>query len=360
MAEQGTAPAGGSTLGGAGKPLSLGRLSVSWLDRLPNRAGPFLALVGSLGALSWVAGLLLAEDRARFLASREWQTQPLYLAIHLVVVRLFVTAYAGGYLAGCRALAMRPAESKRRARLVLGPIGFLTALALAAPLAWLDVRHVGSDQFGSAMTTQTGVVAAGDWLLVALWTLEWIANTFVWVVIVGFLFASLHALEHHEFRDPVMKVLRERQYRPFLLMSSRGATIVLGFTVVNALYVLYAGGETSDYVGIGVTAGLLLAAFVPPWLRLRGHITALVREETDRLAGPMESALETSGGMDKDPPPPRTVAEIGERMNLTFALLRIEHLERLHADMGKTEAQAVLLRLLAPVATIGWRLLRGG
>jgi hypothetical protein len=306
----------------------------------------------------WLAGLVLADDRARFLASREWQVQPLFLAVHLVVVRLFVTAYAGGYLAGCGALVMPPGEAEKRARFVLGPAGLATALVLAAPLAVLDVLHLRSSAYESA-TSARGVLGAADWLLVSMWIVEWIANAYVWVVIGGFLAASLHAL-HHDFRDPVTKVLRERQYRPFLLMSSRGATIVLAFTAACGLYVLYASGETSDYVGLWVTAGLLLAAFVPPWLRLRSRIAELVRAETDRLGSQVEAVIDDAGVRGGDPPPPRTLEELGDRVHVAFALLRIDHLERLHDDMGKTEAQAVVLRMLAPLATVAWKLVRGG
>jgi hypothetical protein len=341
--------------------LSLGRLPVAWLDRvLPEHSGPFLAVVATVSAVCWLAGLLLADDRARFLASREWQVQPLYLAVHLVVVRLFVTAYAGGFLCGCEALDIATAAARRAAHLVLGPAGFCAALLLAAPLALLDVNYVAGAQFESATTSGAAAVGAADWLLVSMWTVEWIANAYVWVVIGGFLIASMRVLGRHAFRDPVIQVLRERQYRPFLLMSSRGATIVLVFTAASALYVLYTKGETTDYVGLWVTAGLLLGAFVPPWMRLRSRISALVRTETDRLGVEVESAIEKDCDSPSGAASPRTIEAIGERVQMAFALLRIEHLERLHADMGKSEAQAVLLRLLAPMATIAWRLVRGG
>ncbi len=361
MADDGTASAGAVPFESRGSRLSLRRLPVAWLDRiLPGRPGPFLAVVVAIAIVCWLAGLLLSEDRAAFCASREWQAQPLYFAVHLVVVRLFVTAYAGGYLDGCSALLMPPAEAELRSRRVLGPLGFAAALVLAAPLAVLDVLHVESAQFESATASGRGAVSAADWLLVSMWTVEWIANAYVWVVIVGFLFASMRSLGRHSFRDPVMKVLRERQYRPFLLMSSRGATIVLAFTAASALYVLYAKGETSDYLGLWVTAGLLLAAFVPPWMRLRNRIEALVEAETDRLGRQVEAAIEDPGRRSADPPPARTIEELGERVQLAFSFLRIEHLERLHEDMGRSEAKAVVLRLLAPIATMAWRLARGG
>src|SRR5262245_29860159 len=74
--------------------LSLERAPTAWLDRwLPKHPKPFLAAVAALSAAAWLVALLLADDRGRFLHSRDWQAQPFYLAVHLVVLRLFVTAY---------------------------------------------------------------------------------------------------------------------------------------------------------------------------------------------------------------------------------------------------------------------------
>src|SRR6185436_11165773 len=101
-------------------------------------------------------------------------------------------------------------------------------------------------------------------------------------------------------------------------------------------------------------------AFVPPWMRLRGRLTALVRDETDRLGRDVDAALGDPAVTGADATPPRTLAQIGERMHVALSLLRIDHLERLHGELGKSEAQAVIIRLLAPVATVAWRLARGG
>jgi hypothetical protein len=340
--------------------VSLRRLDVAWLDRvLPARPGPFVAVVSAVCAAVWLAGLLLAADKARFLASHEWQVLPLYLAAHLVTVRLFVSAYAGDFLLGCKALVMDPGEAEERARRVLGPLGFCAAVLLAVPLATMDVMYLQSKAYVSHVSAKDAPLGAADWLLAATWILEWIANAYVWVVIVGFLDASMHALGRHAFRDGVVRILRERQYRPFLLMSAHGATIVLLFAAASVLYVLYAKGDLSDYVGLAVTVVLLLAGFVPPWIRLRSKIAALVQAETDRLGRTAEMEIAEEAGARGELPVPRTVEALGEQMHVVVAFLRVEHLERLFADLGKGEAQSVFVRLLAPVATLVWRFTRG-
>jgi phage-related minor tail protein len=45
-----------------------------------------------------------------------------------------------------------------------------------------------------------------------------------------------------------------------------------------------------------------------------------------------------------------------ERLEEVVALMRAEYLQRLQLDLGRTEAQALAIRLAAPAATAGWQL----
>ena len=45
-----------------------------------------------------------------------------------------------------------------------------------------------------------------------------------------------------------------------------------------------------------------------------------------------------------------------ERLDEVVGLLRAWHLERLQLDLGRSEAQALAVRLAAPAATVGWQL----
>ena len=44
-----------------------------------------------------------------------------------------------------------------------------------------------------------------------------------------------------------------------------------------------------------------------------------------------------------------------KRLEEVHALLRIWHLQNLYGNLGQTEAKAILFRLMAPAATIGWQ-----
>jgi hypothetical protein len=342
--------------------LSLARVPLSLVDRwLPARPASFLAVVAAGAAGCWLLGLALATDRARFLGSRDWQIQPLYLATHFVVLRLFVTAYAANFVAGCRRLTIEPADARRRLEIALGGWGWLAAVVFAAPFAYCDYLYLIDPGFIEAGESSgpPGALGAADWLLGAIWTIEWVVNAYVWAIVLGFLAMTMRVLRQHRFREPLEVVLGERHYRPFLMMSAQGASIVLGFTIVSGIYVWHAQGEATDYLGLWVTAGLLVLCFVPPWMRLKNGIARRARAAADALNRDIQSGLTA---VDSAAPPsgPGDAAGFGAKLDLVLKLARAGHLERLCRDLGRNEGQAMLIRLLAPLSTVIWKTIRPG
>ena len=234
------------------------------VDRLlPRSPRPFLLAVAVVAVACWAAGLALATDSYAFLTSHEWQLQPLYLAAHFITLRLFATMYTRNYLAGVVHLDMPTAHARRGIQLVQGPVGTLVALAVAIPFSVYDYQALGIAAGG----TKAG--AAGQptaQLLYAMWCVEWFLMALIWVQLVGFLFLTRRAIGDYRFRSPIEVVLLEKQYRHFLAMSAHGATIVLGFFLVNAVYGWYTGAELTDYIGVAITLVLLVVGFIPPWI----------------------------------------------------------------------------------------------
>jgi hypothetical protein len=175
------------------------------------------------------------------------------------------------------------------------------------------------------------------------------------VTLAGFLALSYRALRTCSFRAPIAEVVQEKLYRPFLEMSSQGASIVLGFACATAFYIWYAGGAVSDFLGLGITGLLLVVGFIPLWLLLNTKVRRTVREEIEalrrNLPAPVagEKAIGLRAGEGR-------VRSVEERLDEMVALMRAWHLERLQLDLGRTEAQALAMRLAAPAATAGWQL----
>ena len=289
----------------------------------------------------------MATSVSAFLADRDWQIQPLYLATHLITLRLFSTVFTRNFLAGVRHLELPMAEARHGMRLIVGPVGALIALGLATPLCIYDYWFPYQERLKAA-----GPGLATDQLLLAIWCVEWFLTAFIWVLLVGFLFLTRSALTWHRFRSPIEVVLHERQYRPFLHMSAQGATIMLGFFIVNAVYVWYTGGEISDYVGAVVTLLLLVIGFLPPLARLRSGVSRAVHEEMANLRRRVTDTLKEQPGAPAGAA--ATLGTVEERIDEVLVMLRISYLERLYRGLGQSEALNILVKISVPIVTILW------
>lgn len=359
---EGAGPTAGGSHAAAGG-LSLDGLALSPIDRvLPRRPLEFLALVSFVSLGTWIAGYALAPNKEHFLTSPEWLFQPFYVAVHLIALRLFINVFTRNYAAGVLQLDVSFKQALRGIRLILGPYGVAAAALIAAPFCYFDFRYLFSARY--ARMGRDEIVRAADYLMWMIWSLEWFINAFIWVLLIGFMIKNCMTIGRFPFRAPIDVVLHDKLYRPFLQMSSQGSTVVLGFSLVTVLYLYYSGGELTDYLGLGITVALLVVCFVPPWLVLRGKVDEAVRIETyilRRDAGlgaqkfPASTAMSVfaSGRINEneklDP------KNLETRVDEALALLRLWHLQNLYGNLGHTEAKAIVVRLLAPAATIGWQ-----
>jgi hypothetical protein len=341
------------------RPLSLERVPFARVDRLlPARSAPFLVAVAGIAVGCWGIGFLLAGDKAGFLASREWQVQPLFLATHLVCLRLFVTCYTRNYLAGAARMDLAPGEATRMVQLILGPYGGLIALLVALPLCVSNLLYLqGPDYLQDAVKYGGGDLALIDLFLWLIWCAEWILNAYIWVVLVSFLALTMWTLHRHHFRSTIEVLLHEKQYRPFLMMSAQGASVLLLFTAVNGFYVWYAEGVLTDYIGLGITGTLLLLGFGPPWMQLKGNVERAVNDEMARLQEQLVRSMSRRTEAVEDGKAV-TTADLAERLDTALSVLRSMYLDRMHRELGKAEGKALLLKLLAPAGSVAWKVLR--
>ena len=319
---------------------------------LPKSPRTFLALVATIVAGCWALGFALAPDRAYFLTLPEWRFQPVYIAAHLITLRLIISIYTRNFTAGLNRIDIAPEAARSGLRLILGPFGRLAALAIAIPFCFLDYQFLTSARY--VKLGRDEIVRAADLVMWGIWSAEWLINAFMWVVLVGYSIKNCWILRNFKFKAPVDVVLLERHYRPFLQMSSQGASVLLGFSVVTLFYITYTGGELSDYLGLAITGVLLLLGFIIPWALLKSKISRTVAAETQRLHHAVAQGSHRAHHVLPAVSAP-DLASIEFRLNEALAILRIGNLERVHHSLGRTEAKAIMLRLLAPAATIGWQ-----
>jgi hypothetical protein len=335
-------------------PISLEGERRAPVDRLlPRQPRLFLIAVTVLAGACWAAGLALAEDTYAFLTSREWQLQPLYLAAHFITLRLFATMFTRNYLAGVVHLDMPTAHARRGIQLVMGPVGTLIALCVALPFMLYDYQLVGLAK--AAKTAGTGAGLAADRLLFGMWCLEWFLIALIWVQLLGFLFLTRRAIGDYPFRAPIEVVLLEKQYRHFLAMSAHGATIVLGFFLVNVVYSWYTGAELTDYIGVAITLVLLVVGFIPPWIQLTAKMDRIVKDEMARLRRRLASSEMLSpvaASPSHGPGGGGAVGDLQARLDEALVMLRISYLERLHRDLGNMEAWSIVMKIGVPIMTV--------
>lgn len=344
--------------------------AAAWpIDRvLPRRLGGTFGLALTIAIGLWLLGLAIAPNIPAFLASREWQFQPLYFAAHIVALRLFILVYAQGFVRGVASLVVPETNVRTLVHRVLGFPGVAIAMLIAVPFAAFDFLYLFSPRY-ERLGGPTDV-APIDYLMWVVWSIEWFLNAFIWIVLLGFLVKNCWVIYFHRFRAPIEIVLHDRQYRPFLQMSAHGASILLAFTVMTVAYITYTGGEITDYIGLGITATLLVVGFLPPWALLKAKVRRGIEEETlamrQRLIRNLEQAeIETQSASVHGFPPGhgpgsggRDVRSLEHRLDAAVSILRISYLENRNQNLGMTEARAVLVRMLAPAASIGWQLSR--
>lgn len=339
------------------RPLSLEGVALAWIDRLlPRRKKPFLIMIALIAGGSWLIGYLLAPNRAAFLTAHEWRIQPFFLAVHFVCLRLFATCYARNFLAGAAHVLIPEGLAIRRMRQLLGPAGFGVAVLIAVPLAVENIFYLYSDAYRAIAPYAAETLGAVDWFLWLIWCVEWVVNAYIWVLLVGFFALTMRTLRTYPFRAPVEVLLHEKHYRPFLQMSAQGSSIVLFFGMVYCFYVWYTSGDITDYIALVVTGVLLLLGFVPPWFQLKASVQRMVDAETGRLHQRLSRTLRRY----EMPREEREISlrSLADQLSDTLAMLHVGYLERLHRDLGRAEASAILLRLLAPASALVWQLVR--
>lgn len=337
--------------------LSLEGTALAPIDRFfPTKPGPFLLLAFLVGAGSWLIGFVLAPDKTRFLAAPEWRFMPFYLVTHLIAVRLFVTAYTRNFRAGIRHITVAPSAVVRGVRLILGPVGVLLAALIALPFCYLDFQYLtGAESRYERLGAGNTVGAVDLWMWVT-WCMEWLLNALIWLMLVAFMLKTCGIISRYPFRSQIEIVVHERHYRPFLRMSTQGATIMLGFGAVTIFYLWYTGGEITDYAGLAITGGLLAVGFLPPWIMLRRKVRAAVESETQALRHSLAGAMWRDAQSKQTGPSGGQPASLEQRLEEALAIFRISYLEHLKVNLGGNEARAVMLRLLAPALGAAWQL----
>jgi hypothetical protein len=90
-------------------------------------------------------------------------------------------------------------------------------------------------------------------------------------------------------------------------------------------------------------------------MQLKAAVEKAVDAETFKLQQRLVDGLRRRGD---NPDQAATVEELGQRLDTVLFILRSGYLEKMHRELGRAEGKAVLLKLLIPASSVGFKFLR--
>lgn len=322
-----------------------------WIHKFLPTNSLFAALLFlSISLAIWLIGLAIATDKNAFKESREWHVQPLLFAGHLFTAWMFVLPFTKLFHRALSAMEGPKEKIKNWTTLVLGPKGLIGAMLLSLPFQYMVINSYSKGEYDKFfIETESNLSLVDLWMMI-VWGIEWIINGYIWFILIGFIGLTISAMKLCTFIGSIEEVLIHERYKPFLLLIVQGSSSCLFFCLVNSFYVWYAEGDISDFIGLGMTISLLVGGFAPPWLMLRKK---LEKEIQDRYLALGTKLIEIDH---------QFLANEGTPDNVFFQesaiISRINFLDRLKMEFGQKEGRSVILRLLIPTATMGWKFLK--
>ena len=319
-----------------------------WIHKFLPTNSLFAALLFlSISLGIWLIALALAVDKTAFWESKEWHVQPLLFAGHLFTAWMFVLPFTKLFHRALSAMEGPKEKIMSWTNLVLGPRGLIGAILLSLPFQYMVTNSYLKGDYDKFFIESESSLAIVDLWMMTVWGIEWIINGYIWFILIGFIGLTISAMKLCTFTGSIEEVLIHERYKPFLLLIVQGSSSCLFFCLINSFYVWYAEGDISDFIGLGMTVGLLVGGFAPPWLMLRKK---LEKEMQHRYLQLGTKLIEIDH---------QFLAHEGTPDNVYFQesaiISRINFLDRLKMEFGQKEGRSVLLRLLIPTATMGWK-----
>jgi hypothetical protein len=237
-------------------------------DWLPTSAGRFIAFNIALVVVFKLCGYVLAFDKSVIFTSHDWIYHSLWLPLHLTLARCASGIFARHVAAGKADLhhGLR-AEFVKRVMAVTSVRGFLGALLLVAPLAYLDVR--AGFEFVDENFASQGYAGV---LIPVIWMIEWVATAQIWLYVLGSIYITPLSSHADNLRGRHVEVLVHGKGRESIQAGLENALVILLYGISTIGYVWYANGQLSDYLVLGVSTLLVLVCFSSALVQLRANL----------------------------------------------------------------------------------------
>lgn len=352
-----------------------------WLDRLfPGSVARYFLTAFIVCTAVWLIALTLRltwvridtfwEDVWLFIKDRQWQLQPLLLLVHFVCLRLFKGIYSRNFDKAFQHLDVHKGELNDYKKWFLGARVNFLALAVGAPfIIWEWVQFATIEKFYDRVydpdspyvqAIDTTVRNPEAYLLLLLWSVEWLMFGYYCYLMVSGAFVVRGILKKHDFKDSVDLVLTERQYRPLFNVTAQAGSLVFIFGLFHAGYMLYTKNMDTDIAGLILLVLLLGLAFSMTWSAVRGELKGKVLAALEDLEGSYRTAREKLGEMHDVPGIEDDIQRIQVQLKMQLALQQLDYLQTKYESLGRKEFLGLVFKMLAPVGSVMARVIRWG
>lgn len=352
-----------------------------WLDRLlPDGAKRYFFAAYVVCTSVWLIALALrlmetgtgelSEDIWQFVSDKQWQLQPLLLFVHFICLRLFKGIYSRNFDRAFKHLDVKQGELEAYKRWFYGRRVNLFAIMIAAPfIVWDFLFFAMGESFYETIygadsryvqLIDTSTRTAEAWLLLTIWTFEWLMFGFYCYLMMSGAVVVRAILRKHDFVDSVDLVLTERQYRPMFNVIAQAGSLVFFYGLIHLGYMLYTKSADSDIAGLILLVTLLSAGFGITWgavrAELRGNVNAALEEleKSYRASREKLATMKDVPGIDDD------VQRIQVQLKMQLALQQLDYLQTKYESLGRREFLGLVFKMLAPVGSVLARIIRWG
>lgn len=322
-------------------------------------------------------GYWVAPDRAAFLDSRSWAYQVVWLPAHLLCAYFAVCIYRGARQSCDPDSSLQPPGLLPYAVYVLKH--FIMASVAVTPFLVMD----GLEGYDMVLEEFASMGRSG-WLLMAIWGIEWVATGVLWIHVLLTLRLTVQFYSEEYVRGHLDTLLITSKNSPLLMAGVENSLVILVYAAATFGYILWVGGEVSDFVALGVSAIFVLISFLGSMLHLKLRINRALDERCERSLQAFLSAPQSDTPTPTSPsltdlqamealvftrPPgitPKSYARLRlmkaqlllqagtstDSRELARELLKFTEYELRLSTIGVAELRAVLVRLAAPAAGV--------
>jgi hypothetical protein len=218
-----------------------------------------------LSCLFWSAGFYLAIDKNSFLKDHSFLYQIFWLPVHLLLAYFSILVYKkAAFRESLETLTLNSLfkELNKNYRTILFSILLVVPFVLQDLVEGYSMVQENFPTMGNATWVMIGPV----------WVIEWLCISVMWSRVLATIHLTVKTYTQEYVDQNLDKLLILEAKSPLLQAGVENALINLMYAFSTIGYIVFAGGETTDYQNVVISGALVLISFLACLLFLRMRI----------------------------------------------------------------------------------------